>query len=89
MAKTRRVPVPDGHDIVIWQRELDSPTWACGYTIAGTSYLRQYNPDYVQGRAMKLDTPPEIFMNSAPKGLNLGGMGPSKKVFTIRPGPLH
>jgi hypothetical protein len=89
MGKNRRVPLADGHDIVVWQKALTSPTWACGYTMPGTSYLKSYNPDYVQGRAMRLEVEPEEFVKGAPLGLTLGGMGPSKKVFTIRAGALH
>jgi len=89
MVKTKKVPEACGHDIIIWQKAEDKPTWACGYTAPGSNYLRVYNTDYVQGRAMKLTVVPDVFMADAPKNLNIGGMGPSKQVFTIRSAPLH
>lgn len=91
MGKIRRVPDQKGFDIVVWQKSAQSTTWACGYTRPGADYLRLYDKDYVQGRAMNLDgVYPEEFFSGAPNGLKIGGIDPyTKKTEIIARPPLH
>lgn len=90
MAKIR-LPDPAGCDIVVWQKTESSPTYFCGYTAAGTRYLRKsLNPEYDHMQAITAKVAPEEFLSQAPKGLKIGCVPPGeKKTVLMQGGALH
>lgn len=91
MGKSRKVPESNGFDIVVWQKNELSPTWACGYTQRGADYLHSFNKNYVVGRAMKLDNIfPQEFMRLIDGKLKVGGTTSIHRIPTkLVPPPLQ
>lgn len=88
--KTNRLPDSAGHDIVVWQKGEQSPTWAVGYSGGGIDYIRRYFPEYLGGKIELAGVFPQEFLGQAPKGLKIGGVIPgTRKTVTLRPPPLH
>lgn len=89
MAKIR-LPDSAGHDIVIWQKKENTPTWAVGYSGKGIDYIQKYIPEYVGGKIELAGIFPDQFIGHAPQNVRIGGIIPgTRQTVTIHPRPLH
>jgi hypothetical protein len=90
MAKSTRLPDSGGHDILIWQKGPQTPTWVIGYSARGINYVRTFVPDYEGGKGELRGIYPEQFLANVPAGLKIGGILPgSRKTVTLSAIPLH
>jgi hypothetical protein len=90
MAKNR-LPDSGGHDIVIWQKKEQAPTWAVGYSKSGIDYIQGYIPEYEGGKVeLSGRVEPEEFMGKAPKDIKIGVIIPGTRTLkTMHPPHLH
>lgn len=89
MAKNR-LPDSAGHDIVVWQKREDTPTWAVGYSGIGVDYIKMFIPNYEGGKIELAGIFPEDFVDKAPKSLKIGAIIPgTRRTITVHPKSLH